>query len=144
MKKIASISSVPKKSTRVEYLPLVIRFRWHGQPPGEGCEEPLGICIFFDFLLASKLKLTKEELKEDIGIAFGKLVKKQLHLVFTRPAALANGTINLSKNFFVSKKLAHSFGKDQVEILRGIYKVDFSTFTNFGEVFLDVSFKKGK
>jgi hypothetical protein len=119
---------------------IKIKFRWHGMPPGPGCDEPLGICITIGLLSAADLKLTPAEIKEDYGIAFGSLTQKQLRLVFTRPAALADGTINLTSSFFVDKKVAHELGKKEIEVQKGIYKVDFSTFTNFGEVFLDVKY----
>jgi hypothetical protein len=141
MKKQTKKAKTPTHIMLTIVAGIKIKFRWHGMPPGPSCDEPLGICIIFGMNADSDLRLTPDEIKEDIGIAFGSVVKKQLRLVFTRPAALADGTINLTSSFLVDKKVAHELGEKEIEVQKGIYKVDFSTFVNFGEVLLDIKTK---
>ena len=125
-------------------VPITILFKWSGLigPGGArgGCNTPLGICITRGIKLADGA-LSKEEISEGVGIALAKVKGDRLDLVFTREAALRDGTIRLTQDYKLEADVAHRLGYESITLISGTYKVDMST-RPFGET--SIRIRKGE
>jgi len=81
--------------------------------------------------------LTADEYAKGYGTATGTIENGQLHLIFDRDAALADGTIPIDQDFFIGSEVSQELGYHTVTISRGTYRVDFSTYTQFGEAWFN-------
>lgn len=66
-------------------------------------------------------------------------VAAEINLIFNHRAHLDDSTINITGDYFIGSEMSDSLGYDSITILKGIYDVDFSTYSTYGEADFDVS-----
>ena len=103
-----------------------------------GCPCPLGVCMCGG--IPPGTVPTLQDYQDGYRNLNAEIIDGKLHLIFQCDVALPNGTIVISSDYTFTQDELDSFSLNQpVQMLAGIYNVDFSNYT-YGEVFIDLEY----
>jgi len=70
------------------------------------------------------------------------IMEEKFHLIYCRRAALDDGTVPIQDYWDLGKEVANALGYKKIVVKPGTYKVDYSSYPEYGETYFDAEILK--